>query len=448
MKFKLLILFFIITVSTFGQIWTNYTIDNSGLPSNKISSITIVDKTIWVTTNKGIASFDGSTWKVYSTEEGISSEITNSAVLQKDTSNVLWIATDKGTTSFKVENLLRVSETKYSNTSNSNIPSDSINSIGIDTDFYKWLGTNKGISIITPDSIQNLQIGTVGIKLKSNQINSFFISSDTVFHRNEVYVPTGGVMYVATNGGGVSRFYNHKVDGISSASVVQNKWSGLPSDTVLTVFIDKQNNHWYGTPEGVASHVEHDSKNAEWKNYTTENGLISNRVTAITIDNNGQMLFGTTGGISLFDGETWKSFTQSDGLIGNNVLDIKVDSSNNIWIATNNGLSKLTEIPSSIGNNHEISNNKIVLLQSYPNPFNLSINFSITISQSSKINFQIYNSLGKLIKEIINKPYSKGSYILSWNAQDENDNIINSGIYFARIQTSNMIVTKKIVLLK
>ncbi len=439
---------FLLSNNLLGQTWSNYTTDNSGLPSNYVTSITIVEETIWVTTDKGLASFDGNNWETYFTEDGISSKIINSSILEKDSANTLWLGSNKGTINFNVEDLFITAGIKYWSKNTLNILSDTITSIGIDSDFYKWLGTDKGVSIITPSEVLSLSIGSPGIKLKGNQINSFSISSDTVFHRNENYIPSGGVMYVATDGGGISRFYNHEIDGISSASIVQSTWSGLPSDTVLTVFIDKQNNHWYGTVNGVASHFEHDSKNADWNIFTTEDGLVDNRVTSISGDSNGMMWFGTIRGVSSFDGNNWKSYAETDGVISNNILDIKIDSKNNIWIATDKGLSKLSELPLSMESHSKNTVKEILSLKTYPNPFNLSVNFTFALSNSTKVNFQIYNTIGELIKEIVGSSYAEGSHTINWNAHDNNNETVNSGIYLVRIQTPNMIVTKKIILLK
>lgn len=447
-KYLLFVVLFLFFIKTLGQTWNNYTVDNSGLPSNVITSITIVENTIWITTDNGIASFDGDNWKSYSSSDGISSDNVNNSILVNDTSNEIWFATDSGTTNFSVDNLFITSPFEYWNKSNSNILSDTITTIELDLDFYKWLGSDRGISIVTPSEIVNLQSGDIGVKLNNNSINSFAISTDTVSHRNENYIPKSGVVYAATNGGGVSRFYNHEVDGISSASVVQSMWSGLPSDTVLTVFIDKQNNHWYGTPNGVASHKEHDSKNADWYNYKTDDGLVDNRVTSITSGNDVDIWFGTTGGISKFDGENWESFTEEDGLVSDNVTDIKSDSKNNIWVATDKGLSKLSKLPSSISHNREIVNSYKILLKTFPNPFNLEVNFKLTVPFATNISIQIFNSIGELIKEIDNKFFLSGTHSISWNAHDSNNRIVNSGIYFVRLQTSNMILTKKIILLK
>ena len=45
-----------------SQTFENYDMDNSGLPSNEVTTITIVDNIIWFGTSEGLASFDGENW--------------------------------------------------------------------------------------------------------------------------------------------------------------------------------------------------------------------------------------------------------------------------------------------------------------------------------------------------------------------------------------------------
>jgi len=53
----------------------------------------------------------------------------------------------------------------------------------------------------------------------------------------------------------------------------------------------------------------------QWKTYTTANGLVDNRILAITQDNKGNLWFGTQGGGAIkYDGKNFRSFTAQDGL--------------------------------------------------------------------------------------------------------------------------------------
>lgn len=79
--------------------------------------------------------------------------------------------------------------------------------------------------------------------------------------------------------------------------------------------------------------------------YTTDDGLSSNNVTALHIDNNGMLWIGTDDGINSFDGYKFNNHTSDIFIMskscGKNICDIKGDENNNILIATSDkGLSQ------------------------------------------------------------------------------------------------------------
>lgn len=80
-----------------GLVWTIYTASNSGLPENKIWSLTVdQNDNVWIgTENSGLVRFDGITWTTYNTSN---SPITNNRIdaLNCDNQNNIWIAPNYG----------------------------------------------------------------------------------------------------------------------------------------------------------------------------------------------------------------------------------------------------------------------------------------------------------------------------------------------------------------
>jgi len=78
--------------------------------------------------------------------------------------------------------------------------------------------------------------------------------------------------------------------------------------SVMVVFQDKKNNYWFGSWEtGV---YKYDGK--DLVNYTTEHGLINNRIDEIKEDNSGNIYFvstNTTSAISKFNGNTFTTLS-------------------------------------------------------------------------------------------------------------------------------------------
>jgi len=84
-----------------------------------------------------------------------------------------------------------------------------------------------------------------------------------------------------------------------------------------------------------------------------------------------------------------------------------------------------------------------VLNQNYPNPFNTSTTISFTLDEDTNVNLSIYNSLGQLVKSIVDKPLIAGYYSYEFNASN-----FSSGIYYYRITSTKHSDIKKMIYLK
>src|SRR6516225_6326740 len=76
------------------------------------------------------------------------------------------------------------------------------------------------------------------------------------------------------------------------------------------------------------------------RRYTTADGLAGNRVHSILRDSHGFLWFGTTEGLSRFDGYQFTNFTPAQGLPASNVNQVIETRSGDYWIATSAGPSR------------------------------------------------------------------------------------------------------------
>ena len=88
------------------------------------------------------------------------------------------------------------------------------------------------------------------------------------------------------------------------------------------------------------------------------------------------------------------------------------------------------------------------LFPAYPNPFNPSTTISYSIAAESPVTLSIYNGLGKLVKTLVNEIKGPGSYTVSWNGSNNNNEKAAAGMYIYRIEAGKYIETKKMILLK
>ena len=84
----------------------------------------------------------------------------------------------------------------------------------------------------------------------------------------------------------------------------------------------------------------------QWETFTTRNsGLISDTVHVILIDSNGIKWFGTERGLTGYNGQIWKNFTTENGLVNNRINDLAIEENEleyTLWVATDGGVSSAT----------------------------------------------------------------------------------------------------------
>ena len=70
-----------------------------------------------------------------------------------------------------------------------------------------------------------------------------------------------------------------------------------------------------------------------------QDGLRSNTIRDLSMDNYGNLWIATNRGISMFNGKSFKNYTESDGIPGENVNGICVDKSGIVWFISSKGLT-------------------------------------------------------------------------------------------------------------
>ena len=91
---------------------------------------------------------------------------------------------------------------------------------------------------------------------------------------------------------------------------------------------------------------------------------------------------------------------------------------------------------------------KFMMEQNYPNPFNGMTTIKFYLPKSEYVTFQVYNLLGENIFTKDLGELEKGLHRLNWNAEDNFQSPLTSGIYFYRVKGKEISDTKKLVLLK
>ncbi len=75
----------------------------------------------------------------------------------------------------------------------------------------------------------------------------------------------------------------------------------------------------------------------------------------------------------------------------------------------------------------------------YPNPFENTTVITLDLVEGDQLTMELYDMTGKLVQTVVNQEYVSGS------KQFDINNVVQSGVYFVKIQIGAEIVTKKII---
>jgi len=376
---------------------TVYT-SKEGLPQNSIFSIVQTpDGFIWLTTNAGIARFDGVDFDVFNLENtpGLISD--NSEFLLVDRRGVLWIGTYQGGIMWYKNGIFEEKYTQIDGLVSNNIKvileslddsssfwigtvnglnrlesrkiitvpfpgtarSHIVQALAEDPRGQLWVGTNEGLLEVTKNQDQYImkQAGFKGVEItdlvfdregrlwvgtNGNGVIRVQGDSRTIFTTGNglssnligtLYMDEDGALWIGTKEAGLNRLKDNQISGF-------NTGDGLSHNYVLSLFKDREGNIWIGT-NGGGLNLLSDTKITT---YDTKKGLAYDQVYGIFQDSRGCLWVGTYGfGVNCIkDGRVIRHLTEKDGLPSGNILTICEDPEGNMWFGTyGKGIARL-----------------------------------------------------------------------------------------------------------
>ncbi len=279
--------------------WSHITVE-SGLPDNDVRSI-LRDKSgaLWFgTRNGGIASFTGqdSTWTYFTADDGLSSNGVLS--LYQDPAGKIWAAGGAG---FSIYDGHRWKK------------SDSLASLKVRVVYSVtggshgkvWMGANGGAGGLDgaswqffnqDDGLPHRVVHTVHQETEGNlwfacrtglaywdgrRMQTFFEE----LNFRAILRDQAGTMWFGTGGAGILEYNG------------DTSWTThLAGKTVLPTLVDRKGHLWAAT-EGEGAY-RYDGET--WHHYDTSSGLISDTVFTIAESSDGNILFGTDQGVSIY----------------------------------------------------------------------------------------------------------------------------------------------------
>ncbi|MDP8231947.1 MAG: T9SS type A sorting domain-containing protein, partial [Candidatus Zophobacter franzmannii] len=87
-------------------------------------------------------------------------------------------------------------------------------------------------------------------------------------------------------------------------------------------------------------------------------------------------------------------------------------------------------------------------LNNYPNPFNPATTISFSLKEREMVTLSIYNLKGQKIRTLESAVLKSGQHSIIWSGDEQNGNVVSSGIYFYKLDTNSYSATKKMVMVK
>jgi hypothetical protein len=131
------------------------------------------------------------------------------------------------------------------------------------------------------------------------------------------------------------------------------------------------------------------------------------------------------------------------------IFGIAIADANNFFISGGDVYDQGIILKSTNGGNVFVNSNGTKLPngfelgQNYPNPFNPITNIKFSIINSEQVKIVVYDVTGREVKTLVNKRLKPGVFEISFNGS-----MLNSGIYFYRLETEGYSETRKMLLIK
>jgi ligand-binding sensor domain-containing protein len=462
--------------------------ENSGLSFNSLTVSN--DGIVFVASDTGLLQLKNNKSKIISPDGPASNTFVNMSV---DLSGVLWVASGKDLSG---KGFFRFNGSNWSNYNIGNypqLPSNSYYNVFAAPDSAVYLSNwGKGVTIFKNNSFQiyNTSNSPLPYYYKDTTFSFIPVSDIKIDSKDNVWVlvdqPSGGkLLNVLTT---QNKWYSYSFSNFSLSSNITGPLIVDQYDTKWFVILDGQLGLYYFNETKTF-----DNLNDDVEGYiSTSDGLLSDNILSMAIDNNGYLWIGTSIGLNtILDPSRPKSTIVSTfgfAVSGQTINCIAVDALNNKWIGTTQGVFVLSSDGTQLLNqynsdNSPIPDNNILSIAAdnksgiiyigtnfglaslttfaikpkesfgkifiYPNPFVLQSGKtnSLTIDglvKSSSI--KIFSISGNLIRDLI----TPGGRVASWDGRDTMGNIVSTGIYIlvAYDEGANNVATSKIAVIR
>jgi len=102
----------------------------------------------------------------------------------------------------------------------------------------------------------------------------------------------------------------------------------------------------------------------------------------------------------------------------------------------------------SLAYSPETPGNSAVLQQNFPNPFNPATTIQFELATPSVVKLSIHDLAGRHVATLLEGLESAGAHTLVWNGRNGSGQAVGSGVYYYRLNSTDLTLTRKMVLTK
>jgi len=294
--------------------WSTFDSTNSALPDSWIGPMAADNQGgLWVATSQGLAYYDGATWKAYtSATTGIGDGTINGMVV--DQQGDVWCAASDG--------VHRFNGGSWSMTS------------------WQDIGLPGVPMSIACAPLGDIFIGSMGFGVAMHHDAGWTVTraplEPTIFDGcSSIAFGSDDDAWIGTFVGGLLRLRG------SGWTIYDKHTSGIVSNTARWVGVTRTNTVWIG--HDIVPYVASRYEDGTWSYFDRGNSELSGRIRGVMVDTDDHVWFAARGAVR-FDGASFAALRPTNsGLVSEAVSRIVQDSQGNLWFGTDRGVSRLEE---------------------------------------------------------------------------------------------------------
>ncbi|WP_375562931.1 two-component regulator propeller domain-containing protein [Bernardetia sp. OM2101] len=304
----------------------------------------------WIASENGLYRYNKKTKKLenYNETQGLANNILQKLLVDREGN--IWIGMFRG-------GLAQILDGKFVNISMSEGLCSNViySTLQFTPEKYLIAGESDSISIVYGNTVRNARLP---LQLPSQRIRHMLFDADSSLwistysglvkitreNKHKIYEPKDGllddhvrltfqtkdsILWAGTRRAGL--FYLTKEDSFTSVN------DNLASETIMSMAEDKKGNLIVGTKRGISFIENKEVIKQLW----TQNGLASNVVFSIFVDESNVIWLGTDAGLTRIEGDKITNFDASSGLCEGTVFDILEDKEGYFWLPCNNGIMRI-----------------------------------------------------------------------------------------------------------